>query len=540
MPQEVTAYRVFIASPSGLDDERRQLREILQEYNASDAMARGMVFVPVSWNQNAGGVGRPQAMINDQVRSCDFFICLLHDRWGSRPFANSDSDYSSGTEEEFYVARECYDNPEHSMAQLMVCFKAVDPKMMADPGRQLQPVLEFKEKLEAEKEVFYRTFDRELVFERIVRQNLAAWSLMKAADQQAKEPESEAVETVGRPPSSEAEDANEESSSVSEAWRLADNGEIVEAEVLFARAAFTEQKADAMVEYGRFLTRLGRLDQARAILGTAREIAREAEEPRAEAMALRRLGNVLRTRGDLEGAETMHRRALEINERMGNQEGMAANYGNLGNVLQTRGDLDGAESMYHRSLEINERLGSQEGIARHTGNLGLVLRTRGDLKGAEAMYRRALEIDERMGRQEGIAANYGNLGLVLRTRGNLEGAETMHRRALEINERLGRQEGMANNYGNLGLVFWTRGDLDAAELMYRRALEINERMGRQEGMAINFCCLGDVLAARGDVSGARDAWTKSRTYYGRVGIQEWVDRVSQRLSQLPDESQPDT
>jgi hypothetical protein len=38
---------VFIASPGGLQAERRTFRRIVQEYNEADAMARGVFFTPV-------------------------------------------------------------------------------------------------------------------------------------------------------------------------------------------------------------------------------------------------------------------------------------------------------------------------------------------------------------------------------------------------------------------------------------------------------------------------------------------------------------
>ena len=85
MPDDLKRYRVFIASPGGLPEERKAFRDVIQHYNEMDAMERGIVFTPVGWEITLGGVGRPQSLINEDVKKCDYFVLLLWDRWGSRP-----------------------------------------------------------------------------------------------------------------------------------------------------------------------------------------------------------------------------------------------------------------------------------------------------------------------------------------------------------------------------------------------------------------------------------------------------------------------
>ena len=111
MPDNLKAYRIFIASPGGLQDERRAFREEIQSYNESESVSRGVLFLPVGWEDTLGGVGPPQSIINEDVRRCDYFLLLLWDRWGS-PTNIDRSGYSSGTEEEYRVALECYEDPQ--------------------------------------------------------------------------------------------------------------------------------------------------------------------------------------------------------------------------------------------------------------------------------------------------------------------------------------------------------------------------------------------------------------------------------------------
>lgn len=59
MPSQITAYRVFIASPGGLDEERRRFREALNEFNEDQAIESGAIIIPVGWELTLAGMGRP-------------------------------------------------------------------------------------------------------------------------------------------------------------------------------------------------------------------------------------------------------------------------------------------------------------------------------------------------------------------------------------------------------------------------------------------------------------------------------------------------
>src|SRR5215212_9389584 len=103
MPTTLTSLKVFIASPGGLAEERKAFRDAVQELNDADAVARGVFFQPVGWEDTLGGIGRPQTLINEDVRAADYFVLLLWNRWGS-PSDTAPSKFSSGTEEEYHVA----------------------------------------------------------------------------------------------------------------------------------------------------------------------------------------------------------------------------------------------------------------------------------------------------------------------------------------------------------------------------------------------------------------------------------------------------
>src|SRR5260370_6810974 len=127
MARELKEYRIFFASPGGLQKERKAFRAVIDEYNGSESGHRGVHFVAVGWDDTLPGVGRPQAKINEDVQTCNYFLLMLWNWWGTPPDRAKDSTYTSGTEEEYYLPRPSYDNPPHSLVKIPLSFTAVNP-----------------------------------------------------------------------------------------------------------------------------------------------------------------------------------------------------------------------------------------------------------------------------------------------------------------------------------------------------------------------------------------------------------------------------
>ena len=79
-------YRVLIASPSDLTEERQIAAEAVNEWNALHATAESVVLLPVTWETHftpRSGV-RPQDAINEQlVRGSDILIGMFWTRIGT-------------------------------------------------------------------------------------------------------------------------------------------------------------------------------------------------------------------------------------------------------------------------------------------------------------------------------------------------------------------------------------------------------------------------------------------------------------------------
>ena len=86
MPIQTVTYRVLIASPSDLVEERQAATDAINEWNAQHAAAESVVLLPVKWETHAtpqSGV-RPQEAINaDLVRTSDMLIGMFWTKIGT-------------------------------------------------------------------------------------------------------------------------------------------------------------------------------------------------------------------------------------------------------------------------------------------------------------------------------------------------------------------------------------------------------------------------------------------------------------------------
>jgi hypothetical protein len=93
-----TVYRVLIASPGDLKEEREVIEDVVNSWNASHADAEGIVLLPVRWETHAVPEygDRPQAILNRRlVADCDILIGAFWTRVGTHTGASE-----SGTVEE--------------------------------------------------------------------------------------------------------------------------------------------------------------------------------------------------------------------------------------------------------------------------------------------------------------------------------------------------------------------------------------------------------------------------------------------------------
>ena len=140
-------FRVFVATPSDVEDEVETVKEVVEELNRTDHAFRLEV---VSWRSHAipGAGSDPQSVINATMPDTyDVFVGIMWARFGT-----STGRAGSGTEEEFEKACSLIGTP--SAPAILFYFKnePIQPDTI-DPG-QLARVHEFKARL-AEKNLYW-------------------------------------------------------------------------------------------------------------------------------------------------------------------------------------------------------------------------------------------------------------------------------------------------------------------------------------------------------------------------------------------------
>jgi tetratricopeptide (TPR) repeat protein len=575
--------KIFIASPRDLADERKLFPDILELLNDVVGHRLNHRLEPLGWEDALPNWGRPQELINQDVRQCEVFVMLLWKRWGM-----PSGQYSAGTEEEFEIAYERY--RKTGSPHLLLYFRSVPQDMMADPGEQLQKVIKFRTRIEVERIGLFKTYDTPYQWKDLLMKHLSEWLYHRVDGKaHAAVAEEEKVQVLTEIKQGmlqlhrELEESKEAAPQVEttilrakaiahavEAMKLIEAGKFTLAEQSFAKSIELYEEPEILNNFGLFLYQLDSLDRARFMferalslsegeagathqaiaycsLGEVYQIrgdlnkAQEMYEKalainsalgRAEGMAdaYANLGDLYTVRGELNQAEQMHKAALQLDTQIGREKGMAKAYGKLGHVYRSRGDLNEAQEMFEKALKINTAIGHQEGSAQDNLNLGNVYLIRKDLNKAQEMYEKALEINSKLGRKRGMADAYGSLGNMHMSKDDLDNAEENYQKALEIDRLLGRTVGMANDYGNLGIIYQKRGSLDISEQMHQKALELDRKIDRKEGIADDYDNLATLYLSKGEVERAQECWLEAIKIYSYLGNVSEMVRIQSMLN----------
>ena len=187
--------QVFDASPEDVSEDRNFIYEAAESVNRAISSTIDWRIEVFSWKDTTPAYSRPQDVINKQIDECDLFIGLLWHRWGQ-----DSGKYSSGFEEEFERVKER--NIGTGKPEIWLYFKKVDEDKLKDPGRQLQKVVEFKQKRSTAKDIFFQEYQdsdqwKSIIFEKLTKYVLdLSKSEEKALDLQKASVKSEDVKQI--------------------------------------------------------------------------------------------------------------------------------------------------------------------------------------------------------------------------------------------------------------------------------------------------------------------------------------------------------
>lgn len=471
-----TQYRIFLATPGDLQKERQLVRDFVAEYNRLTPAAAAISFGIIGWEDLGRGLGNPEEQILVELRQCDYLVLLLGARWGTAP--GGAAGYTSGTEAEFYEAVNRYNDPAAPMRGISVFFRAVNQQAMADPGPQLQRVIEFRKHLEAAQEIFYGDFDDDTSLRRRIERQLAEWTREVAAGAPRCPPtpvkiarpaaQAPAIQAPAVPPT------------CADAEKLIAQGRFTEADTLFANLTADETDLESMIVYGRFLRDRGKFARATGLFTRVLEIAEIQQDGGHQAVAVENLGKIERRRNRLDEAEALFRRAIELFTQLGGEAGalgVARQYGQLGLVARMRGSCEQALELHEKAEQIFYKQLDIEGIAKQHSRKGKVYQAMGDLARAEEHFRNALDAELKLGLSRNIAVVAGHLTSNYLLQGKLDQAEEPLRLCLERNQAVGDSWGLATCDRYRGWIELERGNHAAARQYLQQAEQAYRRMG---------------------------------------------------------------
>jgi len=242
----------------------------------------------------------------------------------------------------------------------------------------------------------------------------------------------------------------------------------------------------------RILSELGDLyyrsqpDTASLYYHTALEIAKDIDNPLAEAESLRAIGTVHQVRGEYDSALVYYAEARTILEEIGDMNKTATCYNNIGYIYKLKGDYVEAIDYFYRALEIAEDLGQKRQMARTYNNIGSVHLMQGSIQKSNETFEKALALYEELNYTNGIAICNVNLGINYFNDGDFEKSLEHHEKALKLHKENDSKQGISICYGNMSEIYRNLGQLDKAVEYSLYSIELYQEMGYKEGLAASY------------------------------------------------------
>ncbi|HIP37394.1 MAG TPA: DUF4062 domain-containing protein [Crocinitomix sp.] len=153
MPSTITKYKIFLASPSDLQDERASIDEVINELNLTFGKQHDIHLELLKWETHSApaiAINHPQEIItSDLGDDYDLFIGLIWKKFGT-PTNNAES----GTEEEFLNAYNRFlENP--NSLQILFYFNSKPVSISEINPEQLLKIQNFKSDIGTNKKVLH-------------------------------------------------------------------------------------------------------------------------------------------------------------------------------------------------------------------------------------------------------------------------------------------------------------------------------------------------------------------------------------------------
>jgi tetratricopeptide (TPR) repeat protein len=497
---DVTCRQLFLASPGGLEPERKACRDVFREHNESRALDERAFFYVHAWEDVPGGVGRPQGRINPRMDGCDYAVVLFHDRWGSPP--SKDGKYSSGTEEEFHRACELLADAGEEMRDILVLFKTLNTERMRDPGPDLQKVLDFRSSLEKSHTLTFEVFDSETSLRHRVEGKMREW----LKDDGVKQPR--VIDLAPSPVETSTLRTLEPEKLLAAARSFATDRLFTQAEAAYA-AAVAGDDPRIILEFGQFMRRTGRTEKAMELNRRVVDDGHLLASPTGEAAGLRvramsNIGVLQRHLGELgQSAQTLReavRTAETSREPIPHELCYALD--NYAHSLLRTGAIEAAREHFENAHAIRIDLGTSDEQAQSAINLGRFHLEQCQREEAIPYFVEALDLlDGESDLHLRANALAGQAEALIRL-GLAEESEPLLAAAYGINEQLNNQKGLGIIHGLQARYLLQTDRPEEADEQIAATQEIADETGDVQGLAVAAILRTELAWRAGDKNAA--------------------------------------
>lgn len=160
--------KVFIASPSDVMEERDIAEKVIAELSEESARQR-LLLQSFRWERHPRGYGRPQTVLNRELRSAELTIVILWSKLGSVVEGASET----GTQEELRIAGELVSHGRSD--DVFVYFRNVENQSATALGDDLARLKRFRANLQKSNNLLLSDYDNPGAFRDRLRGDLRQW-----------------------------------------------------------------------------------------------------------------------------------------------------------------------------------------------------------------------------------------------------------------------------------------------------------------------------------------------------------------------------
>lgn len=284
-----------------------------------------------------------------------------------------------------------------------------------------------------------------------------------------------------------------------------------------------------------------RYDEARQVLESAVQLAREAEDWSAVSRHLGNLALVYNRLSQPEQALDCLGQALDIARRENDRLTEDGLLGNIGNILREIGRPQDAITYLNQALSIAQEIGDVRGRGIWLGNLGLALSDTGAHVEALSAHREAVAVARTLRDQRSLAARLNNLGQTYLQIGQTSEAikcfhETvaLHRALGELSEAAFRMHWIGGIYNDLGQGassdFEARFYYELACDAYREALTMARELGDNPTEAELLASLGGTYGNLGSYEQAVLHFSAAFELFTQLGAADRLPALEESLN----------